>query len=202
MTEFQITNTTELFLLQRALLEAKLPRLANDNDLAASPIVASLAARVTEACSEAPDLASVGERWRDFSPQHSYWSIAISRALVDQDYLRKSEPAKREEYVRWLIAPFRTDEPIIREFLAELDSILETRRWYHLWIRTKSPFGGGVAIIRERTDGSFIALDAAQNEIASSRSQGHVVEILLERGLEPFGYFVEEASPTEQGAAL
>jgi len=139
----------------------------------------------------------VGERWTDFSPKHSCWSVALSRAIADQDYLRKSESGEREEYVRLLLTPFRTDEPIIREFLAELDSIFETRRWYHLWIRTMRPFGGGVAILRERGDGSFIALDAAQNEIASSRSQGDVVEVLLERGLEPFGYFVEEAMPTE-----
>ncbi|MDB4944829.1 MAG: hypothetical protein JWP97_4363 [Labilithrix sp.] len=192
MAEFVVTDAAELHALRAALIESKLPRLANDQDLAASPIVARLAERVSAACQGAPELTSVSERWRQFSPKHSYWAVAISRALADQNFLRASKPAAREDYVRCLIAPFRTDQPIVRDFLAELESILATRRWYHLWIRPKKPFLGGVAFLRQREDGSFVAHDSEHTEIVSSEKVDDVGEVLLERGLEPFGYFVEE----------
>jgi hypothetical protein len=197
MSEVRINTSTELFILQAALIEAKLPRLANDGDLAASPIVAALAERVTAACRDEPELASISDRWRNLTPTHLYWKVAISRALADQGYLRKADRSKREEYVRWLLAPFRNDEATIDAFLAELADIFATRRWYQLFLRSERPFHGGVAFLRERNDGNYVALDADHNEITSSKSEGDVGAILLERGLEPFGYFVEAATPAK-----
>lgn len=199
MTEIRITKPTELLLLERALLEAKLPRLANDGDLAASPIIAGLAERVTTACSELHEQAGVSGKWRALSPGHTYWAIAIYRALADQEYLRKSDPSKREEYARLLLAPFHTDDRTVGAFLAEVDDILQTRRWYHLWIRTKNPFRGGIAFICERSDESFVALSPDGVEIVSSKKLEDIGEALLESGLEPFGYFVEEGTdPADQ----
>jgi hypothetical protein len=193
MAEFRVSDSTELHALQAALIEAKLPRLANDLHMAASPIVAELAERVNAACNEIHELPGSDGGWRQMSRDHGYWGVAISRALADQDYLRRSDLANRQQYVRWLLAPFRTDEPTVSAFLADLESIFQTRRWYHLWMRSKNPFDGGLAFLRERVDGSFVALDADRNEITSSAEQHDVGQVLLERGLEPFGYFVEDA---------
>lgn len=53
-------------------------------------------------------------------------------------------------------------------------------------------FRGAFPFLRERDDGSFVALDPHHNETTSSTTIDRVGEVLLERGLEPLGYFVEE----------
>jgi hypothetical protein len=192
MAEFRITNPTELFLLQRALLEAKLPRLANDMDLAASPIVASLAERVTSACIETPNFPGANGVWRQLTPTHTYWPIAISRALVDHAYLGSADRIKQEEYVRQLFAPFQANNETVNLFIEELLAVIHERRWYHLWLRKTAPLHGGIALLRQRADGMFVALDPEGAEIASSKTLDDVGRELLERGLEPAGYYVAE----------
>lgn len=190
---FTVTDESELLALLDALIEAKLPRLSEDRDLSASPLVARLADRATQACRGLPErLWPRSEAWRALYPRHARWTPAVARALSDQEYLRRASLPEKQEYVRLLLAPYHNEDEAVMMFLEHVESILRERRWYQLWLRKASPFSGGVAFLREGPDGRFTAWDANHNEIASG-SLEDVGEVLMERAFEPFGYFVHDA---------
>lgn len=189
---FAITDEFELLALHGALIEAKLPRASEDQELSASPLVARLAERATEACRALPEhLWPRDEAWRKLSPRHARWAPAVARALSDQAYLRRATLPERREYVRLLLAPYHNDDADVSNFLEHVESIIRERSWYHLWLRRTSPFAGGVAFLTEVPDGRFVAWDANHREIASG-SLDEVGAVLLEGGFEPFRYFVQD----------
>jgi hypothetical protein len=51
---FTVTDESELLALLDTLIEAKLPRLSEDRDLSASPLVARLAEQAAQACRDLP----------------------------------------------------------------------------------------------------------------------------------------------------
>lgn len=189
---FTITDKFELLALQSALIEAKLPRVSEDQELSASPLVARLAERATEACRDLPEhLWPRDEAWRKLSPRHARWAPAVARALSDQAYLRRATLSERREYARLLLAPYHNDDADVSIFLEHVESIIRERRWYQLWLRRTSPFTGGVAFLTEVPQGRFVAWDANHTEIASG-SLDEVGAVLLEGSFEPFGYFVQD----------
>ena len=190
---FTIEGESELLVLLDALIEAKLPRLSEDQDLSASPIVANLAERAMKACRNLPERVwPRDEAWRVLSSRHGRWTPALTRAISDQDYLRRAPSSEKKEYVRLLLAPYLNDDATVLKFLNQVESILHERRWYQLWLQSTSPFGGGVAFLMEGPDGRFTAWDANHNEIVSG-SIDEVGAALLDRNFEPYGYFVQGA---------
>lgn len=186
---FVVSDPTEIIILHRALIEAKLPRLSDDQDLSASPFLAAMAERLNTSLAEVRSWGD--DSWRSLSPRHAAWELAVNHALSDQAYLRRASVPEKREYVRLLLAPYRNDDAVISMFLDHVESILRERRWYQLWLRKTSPFGGGVAFLMEGTDGRFTAWDANHKEIASG-SLDEVGAVLLEGNFEPFGYFVHD----------
>lgn len=187
---FTISDELELLALQSALIEAKLPRLSEDRDISASPLVASLAERATSACRNLPEqLWPRHEAWRQLSPGHARWAPTVARALSDQDYLRKATQEQKMEYARLLLAPYNNDDDAVLRFLDYIEGILRERKWYQLWMRKATPFAGGVAFLIEESEGLYVAWDASHVEIASGVLDD-VGGALLSGGFEPFGYFV------------
>ncbi|WP_438007044.1 hypothetical protein WME89_52395 [Sorangium sp. So ce321] len=190
-TPFVVSDSTEVIVLHRAVIEAKLPLLSHDRDLSASSILAAISERLTEALQHIPQWGD--ESWRSLSPRHAAWEPAVNRALSDQDYLRSATQEQKREYVRLLLAPYRNDVAEISKFLEHVEDILRERRWYQLWLRKGAPFAGGVAFLMEGPDSRYTAWDANHKEIASGRLD-EVGEVLLEGDFEPLGYFVHDTT--------
>lgn len=190
MAELYVRDSSELSLLLRALLEAKFARLANDWELSGSPIVADLARRAERACSESDSHTGITEAWRQLTPKHSYWPVALARALEQRDLLEGASESEQESHVEVLLAPFRTDASTVAAFLSEVRTIIGERRWYQLWLRPGNPFGDGLVVLRQQPSGTFVALDASGKELAAAGRAEKIGEELLARGLEPFGYFI------------
>jgi hypothetical protein len=197
MAAFEVSDPSELFLLQRALLESKFARLANDWELAGSPIVASLSQRASESCKSESDLEGVTDEWKKLSPAHTYWKIAVARTLADRDFLRSASEFQRNAHVATLLAPFDADASTVRMLLEEFDAITRARRWYQLWLREGNPFDGGVAFLREVDGGRYSALDASGLPLCPPCTLEDVGTLLIDRRLEPFGFFVEDAKSSE-----
>lgn len=192
MTDFRVSDPTELHLLVRALIEAKLPGLPRDGDLAGSPIVARLAERASSAHGREPGLPGAKGDWRHFSPEHAYWEAAVSRSLLDADWLRRATREQQEEYVRLLIIPFQATDNVVAALVERIESILRTRSSYELWLRADRPYDGGTVVVREREDGTMLVHDQAGTEIFSTKNRFDLWEWLNERGFQRVGCYVEK----------
>lgn len=192
MTDFRVSDPTELHLLVRALIEAKLPALPRDGDLAASPIVARLAERASSAHGQEPSLPGAKGDWRHFTPEHVYWEAAVSRSLLDADWLRKATREQREDYVRLLIVPFQATDEVVATLVERIEGILRTRSSYELWLRADRPYDGGTVVVREHEDGTMQVHDQARTEIFSAKNRFDLWEWLNERGFQRVGCYVEK----------
>ncbi|MDB4946735.1 MAG: hypothetical protein JWP97_6269 [Labilithrix sp.] len=192
MADFPVSDATELHLLVRALIEAKLPVMPRDGDLAASPIVARLAERASSAHGEEPSLPGAKGDWRKFSPDHVYWDAAVSRSLLDADWLRKATREQRQEYVALLVSPFQATEEVLAALLERIEGILAVRRSYELWLRAGRPHDGGVLVVREQEDGTLLVHDHAKTEVLATKNRFDLWEWLNERGFLRVGCYVEE----------
>jgi hypothetical protein len=195
MPDFRVSDPTELHLLVRALIEAKLPNQPRDGDIAASPIVARLAEEASSAHGQEPSLPGAKGDWRHFSPEHGYWEPVVLRSLLDADWLRKATREQREEYVRLLVAPFRATDEIFAALVEQIDSILRTRSSYELWLRAERPYDVGVLIVREREDGTMVVHDQERNELFSTENRFDLWEWLNDRGFRRVGCYVESPEP-------
>jgi hypothetical protein len=192
MADFRVSDPTELHLLVRAMIEAKLPMLPRDGDLAASPIVARLAERASSAHGLEPSLPGAKGDWRHFSPEHAYWEAAVSRSLLDAAWLRQATREQREAYVRLLVVPFQVTDEVVAELVARIESILNTRSSYELWLRGDRPYDGGTLMVREREDGTMLVHDQARTEVFSTKNRFDLWEWLNERGFQRVGCYVEK----------
>lgn len=201
MADFYLQDSTELHLLVRALIEAKLPGFPRDEDLSASPLVARLAERAAQAHTEDSAMpAALKNDWRSFGPKHSYWGAAVSRALLDSDWLRKSTRAQREEYIRLLIVPFQATETVFAALVELIENILDTHRSYELWLCAERPYEGGTLIVREREDGTMLVHDHARSEVFSTTNRFQLWEWLNERGFRQVGCYVEAETEDQRPA--
>jgi hypothetical protein len=194
MDDFRVSDPTELHALLRALIEAKLPGLPRDRDLSASPFVAALAERACTLQTPEPSVPGWTRDWRPLSPKHEYWQAAISRSLLDADWLRNATREQREGYLRLLIVPFQATDEVFTALVEEVEAILATRSFYELWLRRDQPYDGGTLIVRERDDGTMLVHDHARTEVFSTANRFDLWEWLNDRGFQHVGSYVEKSA--------
>ena len=124
---FSIDSYIELLALNRALMEAKFSNDPNDNDIAASPIVASIVRRLIDELTIMHERADVKtlpsldwKAWCKEGPGEREMSI-IRRNLTKISFWNDLDNEQRSDYIENLIAPFVVDNDSFSELLEYAD---------------------------------------------------------------------------------
>lgn len=193
-TKFVVEDAGELDMLQRALIEAKFPRVPDDPLVAASPIVAALAARLATLLA---DHSEWWEKWHRLSPEHAAWIPALNQALGYQRELRSMPLSAKQELIRNILAPYKNDPEAVAAFLAIVEETLRTRAWYSMWRRKGAPFDDTLAFMTESEEEVFTVWNPSKVALAVGTHTD--VATFLSRGrYRYFGTFVAETGDFER----
>ncbi len=118
-----ISKNNELLALHRALLEARFCDVPNDPDVSASPILASIHARVIETLIQtaSPEKATSWKHWLAISQSRREWRVAVQRA-ADHSRWGRFTLAEKLEMARTLLTPFDIAESDLVGFVGEADA--------------------------------------------------------------------------------
>ena len=124
---FSVADYAELLAMQRVFREAKFCGEPDDEEVAASPIVAGLFRRLMEALIAA-DIERYGTRgkqrwdeWLTIDASRQEWCAALARAKKQSGWKNWNDAA-RASYVADLLAPFIVSDDRLREFLVAVSS--------------------------------------------------------------------------------
>lgn len=128
---FTVTELPHLTALFRAILEAKFHSSPEDEDLAASSLLAETALQLRD-CLRAAEMKQDGvsaeQRWSEWlaiTPARREWRVALVYATRNwKDSWSSWLPVARERAVRQLLSPFEVSDTALAEFLAELEQRL------------------------------------------------------------------------------
>lgn len=120
---FTVTELPHLTALFRAVLEAKFHNSPEDEDLAASSLLAETALQLRDCLREAEvkqDGVSAEQRWSEWlaiTPARREWGVALAYAARKwKDCWSAWLPDTKERAVRQLLSPFDVSDATIIEF--------------------------------------------------------------------------------------
>lgn len=131
-TALEISDQYELLALHRAIMEAKFHDDPDSVDVPGSPLLARVSEQVVGAPIESERAhgrkaeALRWERWRTEPRVGRFWGVAVSHGVRD-DRWASSSTTQRAAIARALLAPFRVDDSVIEQFIAEVQSLRGTQ---------------------------------------------------------------------------
>lgn len=117
----------ELHALHRAIMSAKFTPNPEDPAINGSPHIASVANRVLDLIIEVEQKSSEGvrlwEEWRTIDNSRREWRVAFD--FMDYKKWSTWDARRKREFARIVLSPFKFDEQVLAEFVAEAESRLE-----------------------------------------------------------------------------
>ena len=117
----------ELHALHRAIMSAKSTPNPVDPAINGSPHIASVANRVLDLIIEVEQESSERVRlwgeWRTIDNSRREWKVAFD--FIDYKKWSTWDTRRKREFAMILLSPFKFDEQVLAEFVAEADSRLE-----------------------------------------------------------------------------
>src|SRR5688572_12829608 len=128
---FTVTELPHLTALFRAMLEAKFHSNPEDEDLAASSLLAEVVLKLRDcliAAEREQDGISAEQRWKEWlaiTPARREWRVSVAYAARNwKDCWSSWAPDVKERAVRQLLSPFDVSDTTIAEFSDELTQTL------------------------------------------------------------------------------